>query len=116
SEQILLCGRHPILHGRGAEDRESEIEYDERSKDMYQQIDNVKAPCRKTSQINVKDETEIGDKAERIVTPEFSEIRGLEGTVFQDVEGIIKLKRSGKGVGIGRDPEKQDQEKTGSCG
>ena len=116
SEQILLCGRHSVLHGRGVEDREGKIEYDERSKDMYQQIDNVKTPCRKAGQINVESEAEICNEAERMLMPKSSEIQGIKEAIFQDDQGIVELKRSGKSIGIGRDPEKQDQEKTGSCG
>ena len=116
SEQILLCGRHSIRHGRGVEDREGKIEYDERSKEMYQQIEDMKTPRRKTSQINIESKTENCDKAGRAVVPKFSEIQRLKGMVFQDVGGIVKLKSSVESVGIGRDPEKQDQEKTGSCG
>jgi hypothetical protein len=66
--------------------------------------------------MNIESETEIRDKTERVVEPEFSEIQGLKETIFKDVGDIIELKRSGEGVGIGRDPEEQDQEKTGSCG
>jgi hypothetical protein len=66
--------------------------------------------------MNIESETEICDKTKRIVEPEFSEIQGLKETIFKDVGDIIKLKRSGEGVGIGRDPEEQDQEETDSCG
>ncbi len=116
SEQILLRGRHPVFHGRGAEDRQSEIEYDERGKNMYHQIEDMKTPRCKTGQINVESESEICDEAERMVLPEFSEVEGPKETALQDVEGIIEVKRSRKSVGVNSDSEKQDHEKTGSCG
>jgi hypothetical protein len=76
----------------------------------------VKAPRRKTRQINIESEAEICDETKRIVMPKFSKIQRIKEAVFQDVEAIIELERSGKGVGIGRDPKEQDEEKTSSCG
>jgi hypothetical protein len=76
----------------------------------------VETPRCKTSQINVESKAEHCDETRRTVIPKSFEIQRIQGTVFQDVRGIVKLKSSVEGVGVGRDPEKQYQEKTGSCG
>ncbi len=76
----------------------------------------MKTPRCKTGQINVESETEIGDETGRKETPKFSKVQGLKGTVFQDVGGVVELERSVKSVGVGGDPEKQDQEETGPRG
>ena len=105
SEEILLFKRHPVFHGRGAKDRPGEVEYDERGEDMDQKIQNVKTPRRETGQINVESEAEVRDKSEGITPPKPSEIQRPKETGFQDVQGVVELKRSGEGVGIGPDPE-----------
>jgi hypothetical protein len=76
----------------------------------------VKAPRRKTRQINIESKAEICDETKRIIMPKTSKIQRIKGAVFQDVEAIIELERSVKSVGIDPEPKEQDQEKTGSCG
>jgi len=49
---------------------------------MYEEIENVKAPCLETRQIEIEGEAEICDETRRVVTPDFREIERLEGMIF----------------------------------
>jgi hypothetical protein len=83
---------------------------------VYQEIEDVKAPRLKTREINVESKTEICNESERIIMPKPFEIQRVKRAVFQDIYGIIKLKSAGESVGVGREPDEQDQEKTSSRG
>lgn len=76
----------------------------------------MKAPGLETGEIDIKDESEMSREAERIIAPEFPEIERVEVAIFQDSWDIVELENAREGVGVGRDPKEQDQEKTGACG